>query len=89
MKVEFDLSFGKSLDKLKDNKIKERILKAIIKFEQAKDLSDLSSIKEMKGHPGFYRLRLGDYRLGFELISSDKILLILVLHRKDIYKRFP
>jgi mRNA interferase RelE/StbE len=43
----------------------------------------------MKGHPRFYRIRVGDYRVGFELTGPNEILLILVAHRKDIYKRFP
>lgn len=43
----------------------------------------------MKGHAGFYRIRIGDYRVGFELVNNNEILLILVAHRKDIYKRFP
>ncbi len=50
MIVEFDQSFAKSLDKLKDKEVKDRILKAILRLENARNLSDLSSIKEMKGH---------------------------------------
>jgi len=58
-------------------------------METANNIVDLPAIKPMKGHAGFYRIRLGDYRLGFEQISSSEILLILIAHRKDIYKRFP
>jgi mRNA interferase RelE/StbE len=89
MIVEFDQSFSKSIERLKNRELKERIKKIILKFETSHSLSENPSVKEMKGHPGFYRFRVGDYRVGFELISPNKILLILVAHRKDIYKKFP
>ena len=43
----------------------------------------------MQGFQTFYRVRIGDYRLGFELIDKETVLFILVSHRKDIYKYFP
>ncbi len=89
MIVNFDRSFSKSLDKLNDKQIREKIRAVIVKFEQAKSMNDLAGVKAMKGHHGFYRLRIGDYRLGFELTAPGELLLILIAHRKDIYKRFP
>lgn len=89
MNVIFDRSFNKSIDKINDKSIKERLLALIVSMEQANSISELSAIKPMKGHTGYYRIRIGDYRVGFELINSNEILLILVAHRKDIYKRFP
>lgn len=58
-------------------------------MEKADSIFELSGIKAMKGHPGLYRIRIGDYRTGFEITKNNDILLILVAHRKDIYKRFP
>ena len=89
MIVNFDHSFSKSLDKLKDKQVHKRLETLIILMEEAEHIGDLPSIKPMKGHVGFYRARIGDYRVGFELKSDVEILLILVAHRKDIYKRFP
>ena len=89
MIIHFDRSFSKSLEKLKDRQIIERLRTLIVSIEKAKNLEDMPSIKAMKGHSGFYRIRIGDYRIGFELLSNNDILLILIAHRKDIYKRFP
>lgn len=89
MIVIFDSAFSKSLDKLKEKQIIERLKTLIVTMEKAETIGDLPAIKAMKGHAGFYRIRIGDYRLGFELTSHNEILLILVAHRKDIYKRFP
>lgn len=89
MNVIFDRSFNKSIDKVNDKLVKEKLSTLIVSMEQAKSISELTAIKPMKGHAGYYRIRIGDYRVGFELINSNEILLILVAHRKDIYKRFP
>jgi mRNA interferase RelE/StbE len=43
----------------------------------------------MQGFQKYYRIRIGEYRLGFEMIDAETILFILVSHRKDIYKYFP
>ena len=43
--------------------------------------------KKLKGYNHSYRIRVGDYRIIYEI--EDKILRILVIaigHRKDIYK---
>ena len=89
MIVIFDRSFSKSIDKLDDSHVKEKLITLIESMEKAKSISEFTAIKPMKGHTGFYRIRIGDYRVGFELMNNDEILLILVVHRKDIYKRFP
>ncbi len=89
MIVKFDRSFSKSLDKLNDRQIIAKLKALILALEKAKNIGDISALKAMKGHSGFYRIRIGDYRVGFELMKNDEILLILIAHRKDIYKRFP
>ena len=35
------------------------------------------------------KIRTGDFRLGFEIINDDTIRLIIIAHRKDIYRNFP
>jgi mRNA interferase RelE/StbE len=89
MIVIFDRSFSKSLDKLSDKQIKARLIALITSMEKAKSINELAAVKPMKGHTGFFRIRIGDYRVGFELTKNSEILLILVAHRKEIYKRFP
>ncbi len=46
--------------------------------------------EKLKGFSGFYRLRVGDYRVGFRLDFDIKVIKFLrVRHRKDIYRYFP
>jgi mRNA-degrading endonuclease RelE of RelBE toxin-antitoxin system len=45
-------------------------------------------ISNIKGFRGYYRVRLGDYRIGFKK-EREFIVFMRVKHRKDIYKNFP
>lgn len=89
MILQFDESFEKSIKKLKDPKLKIRLINLIEDFENADSLTEISNVKKMQGFQTFYRVRLGDYRVGFELQEDNSILFILVAHRKEIYKYFP
>ena len=35
---------------------------------------------------GKWRIRIGDYRIGYD-IEGDKVVLLRILHRKDIYRK--
>ncbi len=89
MILQFDESFEKSIKKLKDKKIKARLLSLIESFESADSLAEIPNIKKMQGFQTYYRIRVGDYRVGFELQDDRSILFILIAHRKEIYKYFP
>ena len=89
MEIIFDKSFGKSLDKLKDAEIKNKIIEVINEVESASLLTEVANVKKMQGFKTSYRIRIGDYRLGMELENPSTLRFIIVLHRKDIYKKFP
>lgn len=89
MIVKYDHSFSKSIDKLKSREIQEHILLFIQNCKTAKNLQEIKHIKKLKGYRVFYRYSFGSYRIGFELTDPNTILLIKVMHRKDIYRYFP
>ena len=88
MEVEFLSKFDKDLDDIKDSKIKLKIADLIEQVESANLLSDLSNAKKLSGYKIAYRFKLGPYRIGF-YFENNKIEFARVLHRKDIYKKFP
>jgi mRNA interferase RelE/StbE len=89
MIVRFDKSFIKALDKIKDKTVLKRIESVIEKAEKADALEQISNTKKLIGYSVYYRIKIGDYRIGLEQINSNEIILITILHRKDIYKKFP
>jgi mRNA interferase RelE/StbE len=89
MNVFFDASFEKSLRKLKNKDVQSKVWETILVLEEAVTLRNVPDVKKMEGFKTFYRIKLGQYRLGFELINPNTVLLILVAHRKDIYRYFP
>ena len=45
-----------------------------------------NNIKKLVGMPDLYRLRVGDYRIIYQIKKQELIILVLkVGHRKDIY----
>ena len=87
MQVEFLSSFSKDLDKIKSKKLKKSIISVIEKIEEANSLKEVANIKKLAGHQSAYRIRIGDYRLGF--FADETIQFARIKHRKDIYKLFP
>lgn len=89
MKIEFDKSFYKCLDKFTDSTLNKKIEQTIAEFDKAETLADVRRIKKLVGFQNYYIVRLGDYRLGLELNEPTTIRFIAIAHRKDIYRIFP
>jgi mRNA interferase RelE/StbE len=89
VKILIDKSFDKDIDRIKDKKTLKRLRTLISEMKEAETIQDLKSLKKIEGHRYFYRVKIGDYRLGLEAPSSKEVSLIRFLHRKDIYRYFP
>ena len=88
MIVKIDKSFEKDFKKISDEKLRNKLLDIINSIQKAIKISDLKNIKKLQGTKDFYRIRLGDYRLGI-IINKKEVQLIRLLHRKEIYRYFP
>ena len=89
MKVLYVKALVKDLEAVSSNLgVKKRLLKLIERLKTIDSLSELQNIKKIEGYDNYYRLRVGDYRLGLKL-SGKTVELIRFLHRRDIYRRFP
>jgi mRNA interferase RelE/StbE len=89
MKFIVEKSFGRDIDKIKDKKLLQKLRDCISQIENAKNLGKIPHVKKIEGYSSFYRIKIGDYRLGMELVSNNEIILIRFLHRKEIYRYFP
>ena len=88
MNVEFRKSFTKDLKSITDKSLLKRVKETIETVEQSKTLNDLPNRKKLKSEDKYFRLKIGDYRLGFAL-ENDTVIFVRFLHRKEIYKFFP
>jgi mRNA interferase RelE/StbE len=87
LKVHFREDFLRDLKALEDRALKKRVGEVITQVEQAAALLDIRNIKKLKGADQYYRIRVGDYRLGL-ILEKDTIVFVRCLHRKDIYRYF-
>ena len=56
--------------------------------EQAQHLGQVANLKKLRGGGNYYRIRVGDYRIGL-IVEGDAVTFVRFLHRKDIYRYFP
>ena len=88
MNSDFTESFLKDLRAIKDKGVLRRVRELIESVEQVQSLGELSNIKKLKGGGHYYRVRVGDYRIGL-LIEKEIVTFVRALNRKEIYRYFP
>ena len=88
MKVLFEKRFLKDINAVNDKQVKQQVEVIISEVEKVRQLNSLNNLKKMKGHKSAYRIRIGNYRLGF-FYENQTVIFTRLLDRKDIYKYFP
>jgi mRNA interferase RelE/StbE len=88
MKVEYHKSFEHDLRRVRDQNLLDRVEAVLVELESSEVLDSIANIKPMKGHPDYFRVRIGDFRLGFKRIDRG-VRIIRFLSRGDIYRKFP
>lgn len=73
---------------LKHRALNKRVAEVIRQIEQADALLDVTSLEKLKGGGEYYRIRIGNYRLGLKL-ENNTVGFVRFLNRKDIYRYFP
>lgn len=87
MKTDIRKSFTKDADKL-PAPFKRLLARIIDKIEKAEQPNQLSDCKKLTGYKTAYRIRMGQYRIGF-YYENKTVELVRILHRKEIYRYFP
>jgi len=88
VQVIFRRSFVKDLKKIRRKALRREIQAVIEQIEQSTTLHDLPNVKHLTSEGPYYRIRIGDYRLGL-LVEDDTVTIVRFLHRRDIYRYFP
>lgn len=88
MELEFRETFLKDVKRIKETAVKKKIATVISGAQKATSLLDLNNVKKLEGSTDYYRIRVGDYRIGVKL-QSKTLIFMRCLNRKDIYRYFP
>ena len=82
-------TFLKDLSKLPPD-YRERIEKLVFdEIPKHSNPHESLDIKLMKGYKDYYRIRVGEYRIGCKIEKGDNIIFYRLKNRSDIYKVFP
>lgn len=88
MQIRFKKTFIKDLEKC-PNDTRKRVEEFVfVKVPKVQTLAQITNIKKIKGYQNYFRVRIGQYRIGFNL-RDETLVFYRILHRKDIYKYFP
>jgi mRNA interferase RelE/StbE len=88
LNVEFRESFAKDLRAVTDKSILRRVRQLIEIVEKAQDPGEIGHLKKLRGGGNYFRVRVGDYRVGLR-IEGDKVIFLRFLNRKEVYRYFP
>jgi mRNA interferase RelE/StbE len=88
MIIDFKKSFLKGLKNLSNKRLKNSINECIVQIEAVENITQIKNIKKLSGYDNYYRIRVGDYRIGIK-IEEQIVYFVVFEHRKDIYKGFP
>ncbi len=88
MKTAFRKSFARDLKKIKDPELLDRIRRVIEEVEAADNLQAIGNVKKIAGSESFYRIRVGDYRIGIA-VEGHLVDFVRCLSRRDLYRFFP
>lgn len=89
MELEYRASFVRDLRRIGSAEIRRRVERIMGHLESAATIADVAGAVRIRSASGrYYRIRIGDYRLGLAL-DGDTVILVRLLHRRDIYRMFP
>lgn len=88
MQIVYTSKFRKDIEQIDNAALKNSLLTIIEEIKKAENVLHLHQVKKLKGSKNAYRIRVGDYRLGF-FLAEKTVTLARFVHRKDIYKQFP
>jgi len=82
-------TFFKDLVKL-PSYYREQVEKLVFEeIPKLDNISEIPNIKKMKGYQDYYRIRIGDYRVGCKVAKEGRVIFYRVKSRSDIYGVFP
>lgn len=90
MRIETSPRFERDIQEIRNAILRGRAEDAVERIAAAAAVHQISGISRVRDPAGlYYRVRVGDYRLGFELVGDDTAVLKRFLIRGRFYRHFP
>ena len=88
MKTAFRESFESDLAEITQAALLRRIQRVIEQVETARTFQQIPNLKHLEAAGKYYRIRVGDYRIGF-VFERETVTFVRCLNRREIYRYFP
>ena len=88
MEIRYRTSFGRDLRRERNSDLRRRVERIVEQLQRAPSVASVPGLAAMQGYKNHYRIRVGDYRLGV-IVDGDSVILVRLLHRREIYRHFP
>ena len=88
MEVEYSAGFTRDLRRIRSSELRRRVLHKIEEIEEESSITEVTDVRRMRGGGHYYRVRIGDHRLGM-VVQANVATLLRFLHRREIYRYFP
>jgi len=75
MEILFEKAFERDIRKIGSRSVLHKLREVILHIKQATKISEIKNIRKIEGTKLFYRIKLGNYRIGIE-ISSNKVIFV-------------
>ena len=89
MNVEFSKTFDKQTSRITDKILLKRLGNIIKKVIESDSLNKIPNLKPIVGYPDYFRIRLGDYRIGISLEEETVWFHFFGKRDESTYKKFP
>ena len=89
MNVEFSKSFDKQTSRITHKILLKRLGNIIKKVIESDSLNKIPNLKPIVGYPDYFRIRLGDYRIGISLEEETVWFHFFGKRDESTYKKFP
>ena len=87
MEIELQRGFAKDIRRI-PKQVQKQVASVIQLIIAANTLDDIPHLKQLSGYPNYFRIKMGQYRMGF-FWDGEKLLIESFGVRGDFYKKYP
>lgn len=80
--------FEKDTERELSKKMQLKLAEIIEDIRKSNNLLEVRNIKKLKGFKNAYRIKMGEFRIGF-VLNENIVMLSRIMNRKEIYRYFP